>query len=117
MAILIKINGEITNVYPNNRKHFTSREVANLFFGVQKGNVETIELAGGEKPTLKVWCDGDAELKKLGLNKDASAIGVLYNGKSLRGDVLVEGDVQLVLDEIKLNTEKLNFSPIKSGNK
>lgn len=117
MAILIRVSGEIKNEYPNNRKTFTSREVSALLLGVRKGTVEAIVLEKFEKPTLTIWFDADAEQKKLQLNNEATEICVIYNGRSVKGDILIEGDVQLILSATHLNTSSVNFSPLKHGKK
>ena len=117
MAILIKTNGKILMTYPYDELMFTMEEVRILLTGSEKGCIEIEVLMKTNKPPLKVWFDYQAKLDELGLNKKASLINKFYGKKELYGDVLIEGDVELILDELKIVFPYLKLPPTKRKKK
>ncbi len=117
MAILIKSNGKLTMAYPYDELLFTYPEVKVLLTGSEKGIVKIHVLMKGNEPILKVWSDYEAKLNQSPLNKKASLISKHYGENELYGDVLIEGDVEIILDELKIVFPYLPLSPAKRKRK
>ncbi len=102
MAVLIKQTGEIKMVYPDYSRGFSLKEIKQVLGITEDVNTGIAVVKNGKFNLLKFWFNQAIASQPVCLNKKATIMSEHFLQTKLYGDVLIEGDVLAIMDDLNI---------------